>query len=426
MFNRVVVVNVLWLIISGCLGEAPILTTDVHLGDESRVDGGLSSGEEVDGSGGDGEDVPGDQEDLRGSNGEDIPDDEENLSDNNGEDISDDEENLSDNNGEDILDNEEDLSDNNGEDIPDDEDNGVDSERPDAIVVELETLSAQFLFLPLVVQADPLASGGQYVVWPENHGQLLALADEDTEGQMAIPFILSKRTDVIFQVRAKLISNSDDSFYYRIDDGSWNEQNAGGTEGWEVLTPAIFVDLESGLHTLYILRREDGAQLDNVQLSVAAGAISTSASSLTLELESLAEQNSFYPFVTVYDPSASGEQYIMCLGESDSVEAPSENNTSGQISVSFVLNQLSDVVFQIRAKMLRRAKNSFYFRLDHGPWHEQNEAKLENWEVLTPSTFVGLSSGFHTLYIQQRRGDGAQLDRLTLSAATGSIVMAGN
>ncbi|WP_250464689.1 endo-1,4-beta-xylanase [Microbulbifer litoralis] len=142
--------------------------------------------------------------------------------------------------------------------------------------VELESLSGQGGFSPFNVEFDGAASGGQYIAWPNNGTQILSSPSDGETGQVVIPFSLSQAAGVQFQVRANMSNADDDSFYYKLDSGSWATQNNTATSGWETLMPATFDNLSAGEHTLRILRREDGAGLDRITLTASAGEITGS------------------------------------------------------------------------------------------------------------------------------------------------------
>lgn len=144
--------------------------------------------------------------------------------------------------------------------------------------VELESLSGQSSFSPFEVQSDSSASGGQYIVWPGSGGYLSSPSDS-ASGRVVINFNLSQSANVVFDIQVKMPANTDDSFYYKLDSGSWNTQNNTQFSSWGTLNPATFNSLSAGNHTLQILRREDGAQLDWAMLTASAGTISSSSSS---------------------------------------------------------------------------------------------------------------------------------------------------
>lgn len=140
--------------------------------------------------------------------------------------------------------------------------------------VELESLAAQSSFSPLVTGSDSAASGGSYIGWPNNGAnQILAAPADTATGRVEISFTLSQTANVRFDVQASMPTANDDSFYYKLDAGSWVTQNNVFGSGWRTYTPTTFNNLPAGSHTLRLLRREDGAQLDKVVLTASAGTI---------------------------------------------------------------------------------------------------------------------------------------------------------
>jgi hypothetical protein len=151
----------------------------------------------------------------------------------------------------------------------------------DSLDVELESLNGQSSFSPFIVRSDSAASGGQYISWPDNANQALASPSDNATGQVSIPFALSESANVSFSIRANMANADDDSFYYKLDSGAWTTHNNSVTNGWSTLTPATFSNLSAGNHTLFLLRREDGAGLDKVTLTASAGDITSRSASFS-------------------------------------------------------------------------------------------------------------------------------------------------
>jgi hypothetical protein len=141
-------------------------------------------------------------------------------------------------------------------------------------VVELENFSGQSLFSPFVAVNDSAASGGKAIEWPNNGAnQNFGTPSDTSTGQVQINFTLSQTANVTFQMLANLAGTDNDSFHYKLDTGAWATQNNLATSGYGTITPATFSNLAAGAHTLRIVRREDGARLDRVTLTVSAGSI---------------------------------------------------------------------------------------------------------------------------------------------------------
>lgn len=133
---------------------------------------------------------------------------------------------------------------------------------------------------PFEVQSDGSASGGQYIVWPNNgSNQILSSPSDSATGQAAYTFTLSQTANVNIDVRVDFANGNDDSFYYKMDSGSWNTQNNTQTSGWSTLDIATYNSLSSGSHTFKIERREDGSKIDMITLTASSGTISSSGGS---------------------------------------------------------------------------------------------------------------------------------------------------
>jgi beta-xylosidase len=140
--------------------------------------------------------------------------------------------------------------------------------------IEMESVSGQYNFSPLSVEYDGNASGGRYVVWPnDGSNQYNNSASDSATGQAAYTFTLSETASVEFEIVADFANGNDDSFYYKMDSGPWNTQNNVSTSGWEIIGVTVFNDLSAGSHTLTIERREDGAKMDKIILTATSGSL---------------------------------------------------------------------------------------------------------------------------------------------------------
>ena len=128
---------------------------------------------------------------------------------------------------------------------------------------EAESFSGQSLFAPYTVINDNTASGNAYIVSDVGNSQ----QSQTEPGQIVIEFELSESASVTFSALVDFPSNTDDSFFYQVDDGDWFTQNNTQTLGWETLTINTFEDLSPGQHTLRVLRRENGTKIDKINLS---------------------------------------------------------------------------------------------------------------------------------------------------------------
>lgn len=150
---------------------------------------------------------------------------------------------------------------------------------PDGILsIEAESANLQGLFPPFEVISNISASSGEYIVWPHaGSHQQIGLPNEQTQGQARYTFNLNQTASIEFSIRMRTPDgDKDDSFYYRIDDGAWNTQNGWQTHGWGTVGAGewksriinTFTDLPEGEHTLSIVRRENGTEIDTITLTI--------------------------------------------------------------------------------------------------------------------------------------------------------------
>jgi len=139
-----------------------------------------------------------------------------------------------------------------------------------SVSIEAESTSGQSMFAPFeVVNGTPT-----YVEVPNGTGNVTGGFTDGTSGQMHFDFNLTASSDVIVQCRVLAVNSSDDSFYFKMDDGSWETWHVPKDSDWQLLTWKTYSGLSSGDHTLKIGRREDGTKLDHIRLSVTNGSIS--------------------------------------------------------------------------------------------------------------------------------------------------------
>ena len=201
--------------------------------------------------------------------------------------------------------------------------------------------------------------------------------------------------------------------------GRLNVGNTGGWQNWQTASAAI--GTVTGLHNLYLRFSGGSGYLLNVDWWRFTGGTPGGNNVLEVELESLASQSSFSPFVAGSDAAASGGRYIEWPnnGASQIFGSPSDTAT-GRIEIGFTLSQTANVRFDVQANMPTAVDDSFYYKLDAGGWTTQNNVFGSGWRTVTPTTFNSLPAGSHTLRIL-RREDGARLDKVVLTASAGTI-----
>ncbi len=149
--------------------------------------------------------------------------------------------------------------------------------------LEAESASGQTLFSPFEVVDDNSASGKKYIVTNLSN----TTASNAITGQAAYTFELAENTNVTFSVIADFPAGGDDSFFYKMDNGSWQTQNGQTTSGWDTLEINEFNSLSAGTHTLTLLRRENGAKIDKVFFSTPKAVIITDSVAVIVPVDKL-------------------------------------------------------------------------------------------------------------------------------------------
>jgi hypothetical protein len=115
------------------------------------------------------------------------------------------------------------------------------------------------------INEDAGASGGYYVtVKPDIES--VAVAPTTSDDQFNITFTADKDTTYYIFGRLDCPTADDDSYWIKMDDGSFAMANNLGTSGWEWVRITSYV-LTAGEHTLTIAYRENGAKLDKICIS---------------------------------------------------------------------------------------------------------------------------------------------------------------
>jgi polygalacturonase len=126
---------------------------------------------------------------------------------------------------------------------------------------------------PLQILADSAASAGQYIMVAAGNNSSAAAP---TTGQAGLTFTVP--ASGTFKIWGRVIApaNTDDSFWVRVDGGTWinwNDIVAGAAWHWAPVTNDASSDavvsyaLGAGTHTLTFAYREDGAKLDRVLIT---------------------------------------------------------------------------------------------------------------------------------------------------------------
>jgi len=116
---------------------------------------------------------------------------------------------------------------------------------------------------------DSSASSGQYIVSPSVQSLNSAPTSSTAWDQLTLNAPTTGTYNVWF--RKKTPTADDDSFWLRMDNGSWTLwNNMGSTSSWDWVKAPVTYSLSAGSHTFFVGLRENGAQLDKVYLTTGA------------------------------------------------------------------------------------------------------------------------------------------------------------
>jgi len=310
------------------------------------------------------------------------------------------------------------------------------------LMVEAESASGQSNFSPFAVQSSSSASGGQYIVWPNNgSNQINTTASDSATGQAAYTFTLSQTANVTFKATVNFANGNDDSFHYKMDSGSWSTQNNTSTSGFQELSIATFNNLSSGTHTLTIERREDGAQIDLITLTASGGTITGGSggptptpppatptptpppATPTPEPGSLVQEAEdatiTSPMQIQNDSNASGGQYITVATGNNSYDSAPSNGRA-----VFTFNVTQAGTYRINGLVIAPDYDgdSFWVQMDSSSFVKWNGLAVKSswtWDEVHNSDSgdsimeYNLSTGNHTVTFAYRE-DHAKLDKIEL------------
>jgi hypothetical protein len=283
---------------------------------------------------------------------------------------------------------------------------------------------------PMEVRSDPKASGHYYVeVAAGNESQSIAPAS----GHVDIRFSLPQAGTYKVWARVITPTDTDDSLWVKMDGSTWfnwNQIPLGAEWHWDDVheiagassTPVTW-SLTAGPHTLTIAYREDGARIDRVLITndehvVPAGTGPAGPVQLWPEAEDAAITE---PLRVERDVGASGSA---CVAVSPGHESQTAPPAEGHLTVRFDIPAAGEYRVWGRVIAPTLADDSFWVRMDDGPWYNWNQIPLGDvwhWDDVHDSSHASvaltwsLKPGAHTLTLAYRE-DGVALDRLLVTA----------
>lgn len=281
----------------------------------------------------------------------------------------------------------------------------------------------------LTVSNDAAASGGKYVASANGSGNRTAAPD--AAHRMRFTFYVDQGSSYNIRGTVRASAPDHNSFWVRVDDIDaqtylWDLANSSnqfvtdlvsnrgaGTEQRPALDP-VNPFLSRGLHTVDVYLREDGSQLDKLELV---------ASTAQAPLEAEASAMSGF-FMMGFDPLASGGRYLFAPTK-NFLDAPDDNN-----KVTTVVDVATAGTYLIKANVraVRDDHNSFWVKVDglpaNGYLWDMTEDNLTYGDDYVSDRGAGdsanpdvdpvelnLTAGPHTIEVFAREA-GTRLDRI--------------
>jgi len=280
--------------------------------------------------------------------------------------------------------------------------------------------------------ADANASNSSYVVIQPGNNSTTS-APTNSAGYIDFSFSVSQSGTYRVFARVLTPTANDDSWWVRMDGAAWVTWNNIAATSWTWAQFPNTFNLSAGSHTLTFAYREDGAQLDKINIttsttaptgagSTASNLCSQAGASVWLEAE-CGSLGSLWN--TPSDGAASEGRYITIQpGNNSTGSAPT--NSAGYANYSFSVSQSG--TYGVFARVLCPPggnDDSWWVRMDGGSWVSWNNIAAASWTwAQFPNTF-SLSAGSHTLTFAYRE-DGAQLDKINITTSTTAPTGAGS
>ena len=289
------------------------------------------------------------------------------------------------------------------------------------------------------------ASAGQYVV--VRSGSAMTSAPADTDGNRVRFAVNAKSGDYKLHARIGAPSNVDDSFWVRVNGGSWYKwasgiDHTGNGFAWNTLPKLL--GLRDGANTIDFAFREDGTRLDKIYLTKTGGKPSNMGQPGTncgaggdegpmaddgprnywLEAECGQVGSGWTAHNT---GTASGGRKLSYEGSNSTTSAPA-SDARQQLKFEVSVDKAATYHLFLRMEAADRASNSFWVRVDNGSWVKFWK-EGDGTDLLTQGTqwrrvahdgkYVSfpLGAGEHTIIVANREA-GTQLDKLLLSTST--------
>ena len=267
---------------------------------------------------------------------------------------------------------------------------------------------------------DPAASGGTYIV--SNAPNQFSTPNDAFKASFCMQVLEADTYRIKARLRAP--SSSDDSFWVRLNSmpmngWNWPTASAGNLFVDDYVNhqngPDLEVALTPGNHLVEVFLRENGTQLDSIELERSCGGLFQEAEAGTLT-----------GFVPVSDTAASGGTYVVS-NASNQIGSPND-----AFKVSFCMQVLETDTYRIKARLRAPSSSddSFWVRLNGTPvngwnWSTSRAGNAFTYDYVNHQNGadieVELTSGTHLVEVFLRE-NGAQLDNSELVPASGSLL----
>ncbi len=228
--------------------------------------------------------------------------------------------------------------------------------------------------------------------------------------------------------RVKAPTIEDNSFWIRIDGGSWIKWSIDALTydafDWRAVRNSPFTFGTAGMHTIDVAYREDGTLLDKFYLSTSGTTptgVGQAADHCTVDQPELWLEAECSPaiganWVTASHTDASGGAYVAVRNGLSTGSTP-PTGSADRVSFTFNIGEANTYEIFARVKAPNDQSNSFWIRIDGGQWlkwHISLTRDVFDWRRVRDASFT-FSAGVHTLDVAYRE-DGTWLDKLYITA----------
>jgi hypothetical protein len=296
------------------------------------------------------------------------------------------------------------------------------------VVIEAES---GVLSRPMQVRHEPGASGNGFVWVPDGKGSITS--PSENAGRVVYDFHVPQDGDYRIWGRVRAPSSMNDSFFVAVNGGNFERWNTpqGTTWTWGLVNSHGVADprtyrLKAGRHTLTLMQREEGTQLDKMIVTnnpdyvpTGEGEAATPSAEPVTHVDMEAEDALIISkFRIQNDSAASSGAFLWVPNGGGNYGSPSP--ASGQARFDFYVSERGDYRIWARVLAPSAAEDSFFLAMNDGPiglWSPRIDSRW-NWQAVSvdagATTHYRLDPGMHQLHLMHRE-DGTRIDRLIIT-----------